>query len=397
MKRYFRIAALLLALAPRSAIAQNAVAQQAPETKTPPLAALHGYLQPQFGFRYRPSALLRDRWEYGALSSRAGLIVSGEPVTHWFYTLHLSLDAEQLSVITGVNLVDVDGDGNADSVDVTRRSAIGTLFEEVSVSYQPANYFLVKAGAMRMPFTVGASSANTALMFPTRAGANDVFQKGSDQGLLMQGQWPDGRISASLGLFNGSSLGLIPNTVTARGLLYSARIDAAPLGTMPPTENDFARLPFRFGIGMGGLYRNGTLYSPTGYELTEHRDLRLSASLRVAWQGFYLQAEGLRRVETDNLSSRPNMATGGYVQSSFFFLVSPFVGLSPIGRAGYTVTDEVTLPRKVVYLEGGLALFPRADLPRPDTVRVLIQYQGENRITDGENAHGLVGQVQLLF
>ena len=41
---------------------------------------LSGYVQPQFGVRYRPGAVPRDRTDYSAGDTRAGFIVDGSPV-----------------------------------------------------------------------------------------------------------------------------------------------------------------------------------------------------------------------------------------------------------------------------------------------------------------------------
>lgn len=364
-----------------------------------PIVELHGYVQPQFGVRYRPAALLRDRWEYGGLSSRAGLIVSGTPVTTFSYVVHLSIDARTLQVITGVEAVDTNGDGSIESLVISRRPTVGTLFEEVTMSWHPVDVLTLKMGAMRMPFTVALRSANTNLMFANRPGANEIFQSGSDQGILAAGDWLDGRIQGSLGVFTGTSLGLLPADTDARGLLYSARVDGNPLGKLPRAETDFERGPLRFGLGMGMLFRGGTLYSKTGYELADIQDTRMSASLRVAFRGMFVQAEALRRLATDNVSSRPDQASGGYAQASYFFPVSTTlgIGLAPLARVGVTTENERVLPRRTVYIEGGLAVFPRINAPRPEGVRFLLQYVGERRTPEEENAHAVIAQGQILF
>jgi len=362
-----------------------------------PIAELHGYVQPQFGIRHRPQALPRDRWEYGGLSTRAGLMVSGAPVSSVSYLVHLSLDVRSLLVLTGVDLVDTNGDGTVDNLYVTRSAATRTIFEEVTVTYRPFEFLSLRMGAMRIPFTVASRSANTALMFPNRPSANEVFQSGSDQGVLASTKFWEGRLGASVGVFTGTSLGLAPTNADARGLVYSLRADASPLGKLPDAETDFRREGFRFGVGVGGLLRNGSLYTRTGYELADTRDVRASASLRIAFHGLFVQAEALRRLLTDNVTARPNQASGAYAQSSFFFPLGDKVGLAPIGRVGFTTEDEATLPRTTIYVEGGLSLFPAIDLERPETVRLLVQYQGERRVTDDESAHGAVVQAQILF
>jgi hypothetical protein len=373
-----------------------------PPESPPPIVGgkaleIHGYLQPQFGVRLRPDALPASRVEYGALSSRAGIVFSGSPVRSFSYVLHLSLDARLLSVVTGVNLVDTNGDGVPEAVDTTKRSGVATLFEQVTVAYEPTSWLTLSLGAMRVPFTVSQKSANTALMFPSRPGPNEVFVSGADQGVLAVAHPLDDRIVASVGMFNGASLGLLQDATTRRSPLFSGRIDVAPLGKFSLTEADFDRGGFRFGLGVGGLYTSGTTFGSSGYEITETRDTRLALSVRLAFAGVFVQAEGLRRVKTDGVSSRPSAATGAYGQASIFVKVTDSVGLAPVGRIGFSSEDEVTASRRTIYYEGGIALYPAANGARPDAVRVLGQYFGENRPVEGERAHGAALQVQLLF
>ncbi len=381
--------------------------RQASGEPAPVMVELHGYVQPAFGARYRPQALARDRWEYGGLSSRAGLIVSGTPVRDFGYVVHLSLDARALLVLTDVQIYNTDSSAGSGAISRTYTPATGTLFEEVSVTYKPISFVSMRLGAMRMPFTVALRSANTALMFVGRPGPNEVFQSGSDLGGLVLAEPLDGRIRASVGVFTGVSLqspvaqfsssNNVRGGVSARGIVWSARLDANPLGQLPQAEVDFAHEGVRFGLGVGGLVRTGTSFASNGYELTQFRDVRASASARFSALGFFAQAEVLRRLVTDNLGSRPNQASGVYAQASYYLPITKGVGLAPLARIGATVEDEATIPRRTTFLEGGLALFPRADQPKPESVRILVQYQGERRTTDDESAHAVLGQVQILF
>ncbi len=380
--------------------------RQASGEPAPVMVEVHGYVQPAFGARNRPQALPRDRWEYGGLSSRAGLIVSGTPAKDFGYVVHLSLDARALLVLTEVSLIDTQADGNVDGLRLLYRPATGTLFEEVSVTYKPfSSWVSLRMGAMRMPFTVALRSSNTALMFVGRPGPNEVFQSGADLGGLVLAEPLEGRIRASLGAFTGFSLNpdelSTSNTArfaaSTRGLVWSARVDANPLGQLPQAEVDFDHASVRFGVGVGALYRNGTVFSAQGYELMEYRDVRLSGSVRFAAAGFFVQAEALRRLVTDNLSARPSQSSGAYAQASYYVPVTRGVGLAPLARVGITDQEEATLSRRTTFLEGGLALFPRADQPKPESVRVLVQYQGERRTTDDESAHAVLSQVQILF
>ena len=128
------------------------------------------------------------------------------------------------------------------------------------------------------------------------------------------------------------------------------------------------------------------------------RTVFASLSARVKVGGLYAQAEVLRRQRTDNLSSRPIIATGGYAQGSYYVPVKANVlGLSPIARAGLTVEDQSFEPRTSILTEAGAAIYWHRGSTANDTIKLIVQYFGEQRITEGEDAYGLTTQMQLQF
>jgi hypothetical protein len=376
---------------------------------------LAGYLQPAFGVRVRDTEIPRDRVEVGALGSRVGIVVTpvgdGKGGTGsgtgtaaggaWGYTLHLAFDLGRTQVAEAVSLVDADHDGSADSVFATRKSFIETLVEEASIRYRPASALTFKAGLLRVPFSVGHRSANFALMFPTRPGVNDVFVSGSDRGVLMTATLGPPYLTVAGGVFDGSSLvaGQPQRTraETIRGPLFTARVDATPLGPLAPREADLERGPLRFGLGIGALYRPSTIYDATGYGAVSSRDFRVAASAVLAVRGLYIQGEILRRQLTDGLSSRPDGATGYYVQANYFARLTPGFGVAPLVRGGHTQTETYTRTRSAFLVEGGVSFFPRAMAAAVDSVRLSLLYQGEFRTTEATTAHGGTAQLQLLF
>ncbi len=363
---------------------------------------VNGYLLPLFVFTQRDNAVARDRVQVGILSSRVGLVVQGAPFEKWSYRIELGFDAALISnrqaagprVVNDVGFVDP-GTGNP----VIRTSSTfitNVPVEEASVSYQPIGWYTVKVGHMRMPFSVAHVATITTTMFPNRPGPTEVFMSGPDDGLLNIFEFLEGRLQARLGAFNGSSLGLqVPNT-TPLGPVYSLFLDVQPLGRLPPREGGAVRGPLRIGLGMGSLYRIGTLFDETGYEATRFSDARLSAAARVTFLGVFLQGEILRRVQQDNLSLRPNVATGVYGQGSYYL---PFSGVAigPLARVGLSVQNESFAPQKTLSYEAGLAFYPNSDLLEPDALRILVQYIGERRTPSEETANGAIVHLQLKF
>ena len=104
--------------------------------------------------------------------------------------------------------------------------------------------------------------------------------------------------------------------------------------------------------------------------------------------------ELLRRQRTDSLSSRAQIATGAYAQTSFTFPAGPVL-VAPLGRLGWAEEDQEFMPRETVWTEIGLALYPHpAD---PEAIRIIVQYLGQRQVTERESAHGAALQAQLTF
>ena len=48
-------------------------------------------------------------------------------------------------------------------------------------------------------------------------------------------------------------------------------------------------------------------------------------------------------------------------------------------------------------MDAGISLYPAAAAERPDRVRISLQYLGERRFTEQEEAHGASVSARLLF
>ncbi|MBL4684269.1 MAG: hypothetical protein JKY37_06750 [Nannocystaceae bacterium] len=369
-----------------------------------------GYVQPQYTYRARRNARPRDQQEFGAGQTRAGLRFSGEPMDRWFYNVHLVIGAQILQPITDVQTVDYDGDGAIDTVATSSRPAPGIFIEELSVAYRPVDYhgpngdaetgrdvvtLDLELGQMRIPFTAQNRSQNSTLMFPRRSTPNNVFLSGTDLGGLVRLGILDDTVDILGGIYNGT--GLAVSETNNRGALYAGRLDVNPLGGFPYAEGDLGRGKFKFGVGAGLLYYPTKVFYDAGNDTrTRARDLRASASFRMQVRGFYLQGEFLRRQRTDSLSNLPQVATGAYGQTSFFFPIKGRLGAAPVGRFGWTTLDQSFDPLVTYYGDAGAALYIGNGV-RPDVLRVLLQYLGEVRVTEQEQGHGAALQVQLRW
>jgi len=354
-------------------------------------AEIGGYVAPSFGITYRPTARPVDRTALGCGHSAAGLRFISQPADHWRFTIDLIIGAEVFEALTGVEAVDVDNDGEIDAMAVTVQEAIGSLLEEATVTWDPADAFDLRVGQMRIPFTSQAQSHDMTLMFPTRSGPNEMFLRGTDLGLLAQLTAGDEQLLGSVGVFNGT--GLAADRGNVKGVLVAGRLDMSPLGAFEFAESDLGREAFRFGLGAGVLYNPYRSHDSAGEVDVAVTDIRASFSLRMAVRGFFFSAEALLRRQTDSLTSRPVQATGAYGQLGFFIPA----GVEPVARVGWTAEDQSFDARHTLWLEGGVNLYPAHRDEVPDSIKISVNYLGEGRLTEREWAHGGVARVQLKF
>jgi hypothetical protein len=365
--------------------------------KDEPAVSIGGYFKPGFGFRYRPQALPKDRYEYGFFGL-AGLNLTAHPFKMWYADMTVEFATEALRAVTSVALFDLRGDGSRLEVGYTTEKVPGAVLQEAVVRFEPHEMVSMAMGVKRIPFTLAQQADNSELMFATRAVPNDVFVSGADLGATVTGNFWDGRFVPMIGVFNGDSLGLSIEETEARGVVFTARVDANPLGAFEDGEGDYRRGKFRFGVGAGAMVRPATLYdTTTGAEPHSVVDARFSASLRVAVRGFYFVGEYLRRQQKDDFSSRPEAAQGAYGQVGYFFRISDWFGMEPVARMGFLEVDRTFDARLTGYIDAGVNLLPAADTKQPDDVKVQLSYKGERRFTEREEAHGVLASVQLKF
>lgn len=355
-----------------------------------------GYVQPQFGVRYRPQAVPQERTDYSAGDTRLGVIADGHPLDGWSYTLHIVVGGDVVGAVTEDPNADNNGDGQPDNASFLSRAESGIQLERAAVDWDPTEHVGVSLGQMRIPFTVENQIGNTSLMFPNRAAADQVFLRGSDLGALGRLSLRQDKLRVFAGVFNGTDA-TRPDEENARGPLYAVRADIDPMGRIETGGRDTTRGPLRFGFGAGVIYYPSTTFDSAGFENAKMRDLRASLSARFAVRGFYFQGELLRRQRTDSLSSRPLVATGAYGQASYYIQVKPSIAVSPIARLGWTEEDESFDPRETIWTEAGASLHLRTDKQNPDDLRLTLQYLGERRVTERETAHGAVAQLQLRY
>ncbi|MEZ4447388.1 MAG: porin [Polyangiaceae bacterium] len=357
-----------------------------------PQIDIGGYVRGGFAGVVRPAALPADQKVYG-FTGRAGLRFDGAAHRMWRARLWLEFRLDAFKAVSKVEQFDI---GGTPVNKFTISDTAGILIEQAVASFVPWEPLAIEAGIQRIPFTLQQQSKNTATLFPSRSSANQVFFSGSDVGALIRGRFFDGIFYTSLGVWEGSSLGLNLADTTPRGVTLSYRADINPFGDFPFGEGDKERGPFRLGLGFGGIYRPTTIYDKSSRtEARTLNDLRVAGSLRMAWAGFFVAAEYFRRHQFDDFSYRPRVADGAYGQLAYYFPIADVLALEPSARAGFVNDDQTFDPRLTGYIDAGLSIYPIVE--DPGAVRIWLTYLGERRFTEGEEAHGGTAELQVRF
>lgn len=305
-------------------------------TAGPVRAKLFGSLRPTFGVAHHGDAAPRDRWTYGIAGSHVDLGLDSEVGGGVSALLYVALGTERDA--TGSTKAQVD-------------------LERALVSYQPVGAFRISVGRDGVPLSAQSATPSYARVFPRKIALDDTFVLPADVGA--QAAFATDKVTALAGVWNGieSDVMLEPG-VTERGFLYSARVEVTPNGRFAFDEG-LRPEHVHVGIGAAVTYRAATTFTMTGDTGSRSRDLRAAASVRVAYQGLFAQAEVLRRQITDDLSTRPDVATGAYAQASWRLAVRS-VDVAPLARFGIAKVRQLSAPALGSTIELGAAVFPLA-------------------------------------
>jgi len=308
-----------------------------PELASGPIRLkLFGSLRPTFGIVHRDTTSPRDRWGYGATGSR----------------IDLGLDAKVGGGVSALLYMTV---GTA--VDDQDKTTASVGLERAVMRWEPVHDLVLSVGRDAVPLSAQSATPTTGRVFPDRIALDSTFVVPADVGA--QATYTSTYVTTAAGAWNGvaGDAMLAPGS-SERGLLYSARVEVTPLGALGFDENQRDKA-LKIGIGGAATYRAATAFSPTGAEGMRTRDLRAGLSLRVAWDGLFVQTELLRKQVTDDLSSRPDVATGGYLQGSYRIRTGT-IAVAPLFRAGLERVRQVSAPATGSSVEVGGAVIPFA-------------------------------------
>jgi hypothetical protein len=328
----------------------------------PTRARLFGSLGPGVDVKYAPDATEADRVKGGFGASNAGL------------GLHA-----QLSTLSGVAYVSVTAPQNDNSI---------VHLDRATLRWQPIKYLQLSAGHEPIPLDLQAATPMAAMMFPQALPWHQQFSPAAKAGAQVAGLHEYGGVW--IGIWDGFAPDPLAGIMDERGLMGSARIEVTPLGSFQFDEN-VKDIPFRLGFGAGLTYRAATGYLPDGMATRRSRDLRAAGSGRIGWSALLVEFEVMRKQITDDLSTRPDVATGAYAQASWRLYLGTWQ-LVPLARLGTYTIRQMSAPAQGTSAELGLGTIPWPS----DRLRIigLYQYIGD---PDIGVAHRGVLQARLSF
>lgn len=324
-------------------------------------ATFFGSLRPTFAMIQRDTPAARDRLTYGLGGSR----------------VDLGLDAAAgagVSALLYVRVASEDGEGRIE-------------LDRALVRYEPTRFLRFGVGRDKVPLSAQSATPTAARLFPTRIALDDTFVRPIDVGA--SASVVTDKVTTIAGVWNGAGGdAMLEPGATERGLIYAARVEVTPLGAFAFDETKTSD-QLKLALGAGASYRAATAFTPAGNAGTRSRDLRATASVRVGWRGLYAQAEVLRRQITDDLSMRPDVATGGYVQASWQ-LSTHGVGIGPLFRAGVERVRQLSAPATGSSVEAGAMISPARRLQ-------IVALFGRIAEPDTEVAQQLTTQIRVPF
>jgi len=328
----------------------------------PTKARLFGSLGPAVGVTYAPTATDADRLRGGVEGSNAGL------------GLHA-----QIATLSGIAYVSVTAPQNDNSI---------VHLDRATLRWEPFKFLQLSAGHEPIPLDVQSATPMAAMMFPQALPWNGEFAPVAKAGAQVAGLHEYG--SVWVGIWDGFAPDLAAEIIEERGLMGSARVEVTPLGKFDYDEN-VKNIPLRVGIGAGVTYRAATGYRGDGMANRRSRDLRAAGSVRVGWTALLVEVEVMRKQITDDLSMRPDVATGVYGQASYRIKLDTWQ-LVPLGRVGTYTIRQMSAPSQGSSAELGLGTIPWPS----DRLRVmgLYQYIGDPQL--GASHRGVL-QARLSF
>jgi hypothetical protein len=187
----------------------------------------------------------------------------------------------------------------------------------------------VRGGQFKVPFGLQNLYWTADLEFVDVSAATAAFSPGWDLGAMVVGRPLAGRLQYQVAIVNGAGANVANDNID---LGYAARIVAAPLGPLPPTEGDvdWHAKPL-VSAGLSGFYN----LVPTDIQLRDptqsidvNRDGRVDSvaiwqggvEVRAIWRGAAVQGEWFSRLEDPGIAGPSRKFWGAYAQASYFVL-----------------------------------------------------------------------------
>ncbi|HVZ72811.1 MAG TPA: porin, partial [Polyangia bacterium] len=261
-------------------------------------------------------------------------------------------------------------------------TATGTV-KDAFVQWRFLHDFGVRAGRVRVPFGLEATTWNGHLELVDVAAPTAAFGLDRDEGVELVGRPLGGKLQFQAAALNGHR-DACPATPTdnlvcdAIDLSYAARVVAAPLGPLPIFEGDVGGTERPLvAVGASGVYsllptdlraRTGSAGAPLDLDGDHRVDnvgvWQVAAELRAMFRGAAVQAEWFGRREQPGASQANRDFWGVYGQASYFVIAHHLQAVARFARTdqplyGATMDDRLRAGTHASEETGGVNWYAR--------------------------------------
>jgi hypothetical protein len=257
------------------------------------------------------------------------------------------------------------------------------IVKDAFVQWRFAPAVALRAGRLRVPLGLQATTWNGYLEFVDVAQPTAAFSLDRDVGLAVVGRPFGGRLQYQVAVLDGRRAPCPAKptdqlSCDAVDLAYAARFVAAPLGPLPLFEGDGERHAHPlFSVGVSGSYglvptdvraRTGNTAAPLDVDgdfLVDNVSVwQAAAELRAIFRGAALQAEWLGRREHPGSGSPERSFWGAYAQASCFVIARRLQLAARVSRGdqplyGLPLADRLQQGTRTTEESGAVSFYAR--------------------------------------
>ena len=282
---------------------------------------------PDNGFTMGVSTLIQTRYTFNDGDDDTGTPnTSSFDVNHAYLTVSGTALNEEFAYV-------LEGDFAGSAADLT----------DAYLEWRACDWAAVKMGQFKTNLGRQFNTSDAHLQFADRSTVSDYFDLGRQNGASATGNWMDGQLSLTAGVYNGESDGEGQNRSgvdTNHTGIVSVRWD--PMGKMNAYEEGDVGWTEDMAVSIGASYAFADAKNDFGGGLVGTEQNLISVDANLKYQGWSLQAELFNdSASIDNTSAGDTEPTGFYVQGGYFVDAKT---MEVAARYGYLDCDDGTAP-----------------------------------------------------